>query len=114
ALFCDVEEEAVITAKDVETIYEVPLVFHKEGLDEIVTKLLGLEPRPCDLSRWEAVVRRVKSPRAATRAAVVGKYIDLKDSYKSLIEALAHGGLANEARVDIQRADAEHVDKMRA
>jgi len=62
ALFCDVEEEAVITAKDVETIYEVPLVFHKEGLDEIVTKLLGLEPRPCDLSRWEAVVRRVKSP----------------------------------------------------
>src|SRR5437867_3405260 len=108
ALFCDVEEEAVITAKDVETIYEVPLVFHKEGLDEIVTKLLGLEPRPCDLSRWEAVVRRVKSPRAATRVAVVGKYIDLKDSYKSLIEALAHGGIANEARVDIQWVDAEH------
>src|SRR2546426_133337 len=102
ALFCDVEEEAVITAKDVETIYEVPLVFHKEGLDEIVTKLLGLEPRPCDLARWEAVVRRVKSPRVETRIAVVGKYIDLKDSYKSLVEAIAHGGIANEARVVVQ------------
>src|SRR2546427_2847628 len=112
ALCCDVEEEAVITAKDVETIYEVPLVFHKEGLDEIVTKLLGLEPRPCDLSRWEAVVRRVKAPRAATRIAVVGKYIDLKDSYKSLIEALAHGGIANQARRDLQWVDAQHVEKM--
>ena len=105
------EEEAVITAKDVETIYEVPLVFHKEGLDEIVTKLLGLEPRPCDLSRWEAVVRRVKAPRATTRIAVVGKYIDLKDSYKSLIEALAHGGIANESRVEVQWVDAEHLEK---
>src|SRR5207244_9435734 len=111
ALFCDVEEEAVITAKDVETIYEVPLVFHKEGLDEIVTKLLGLEPRPCDLSRWEAVVRRVKSPRAATRVAVVGKYVELKDSYKSLIEALAHGGIANEARVEVQWLDAEAIER---
>ena len=114
ALFCDVEEAAVITAKDVETIYEVPLVFHKEGLDEIVTKLLGLEPRPCDLARWEAVVRRVKSPRVETRIAVVGKYIDLKDSYKSLVEALAHGGIASEARVDIRWVDAEHVERQGA
>src|SRR6266853_705491 len=89
SLFCDVEEEAVITAKDVETVYEVPLVFHREGLDEIVIKLLSLEARPIDLSRWEDVVRRVKSPRTATRIAVVGKYVELKDSYKSLIEALA-------------------------
>ena len=66
ALFCDVEEEAVITAKDVETIYEVPLVFHREGLDEIVIKLLGLEARPINLAPWEDVVRRVKSPRTAT------------------------------------------------
>jgi CTP synthase len=111
ALFCDVEEEAVITAKDVETVYEVPLVFHREGLDEIVIKLLGLEPRPSDLSRWEAVVERVKSPRHRTRIAVVGKYIDLKDSYKSLVEALAHGGIANEARVDIAWVDAEHIER---
>ncbi len=111
ALFCDVEEEAVITAKDVETVYEVPLVFHREGLDEIVVKLLGLEPRPIDLSRWEDVVRRVKSPRTATRIAVVGKYVDLKDSYKSLIEALAHGGIANDARVDLAWVDAEQIER---
>jgi CTP synthase len=111
ALFCDVEEEAVITAKDVETVYEVPLVFHREGLDEIVMKLLGLEARPIDLSRWEAVVRRVKSPHTNTRIAVVGKYVELKDSYKSLIEALAHGGIANDARVDVAWVDAEHIER---
>jgi CTP synthase len=111
ALFCDVEEEAVITAKDVETIYEVPLVFHREGLDDIIVKLLGLPARPIDLSRWEAVVARVKSPRQATRIAVVGKYIELKDSYKSLIEALAHGGIANDARVDLVWVDAEHIER---
>jgi CTP synthase len=111
ALYCDVEEEAVITAKDVETVYEVPLVFHKEGLDDMVSKLLGLNPRPADLSRWEGVVKRVKSPRADTRIAVVGKYIEVKDSYKSLIEALAHGGIANEARVDVRWVDAEQVER---
>jgi CTP synthase len=111
ALYCDVEEEAVITAKDVETVYEVPLVFHKEGLDDMVSKLLGLTPRPTDLSRWEAVVKRVKSPRAETRVAVVGKYIEVKDSYKSLIEALAHGGIANEARVEVRWVDAEQVER---
>jgi CTP synthase len=111
ALFCDVEEDAVITAKDVETVYEVPLVFHKEGFDEIVLKLLSLEPRPIDLSRWEAVVRRVKSPRTTTRVAVVGKYVELKDSYKSLIEALAHGGIANDARVEVAWVDAEHIER---
>jgi len=110
ALFCDVEEEAVITAKDVDTIYEVPLVFHREGLDEIVVKLLGLDPRPIDLARWEDVGRRVKSPRTATRIAVVGKYIDLKDSYKSLVEALVHGGIANDARVDVNWVDAEQIE----
>ena len=111
ALFCDVEEEAVITAKDVDTIYEVPLVFHHEGLDDMVLKLLGLEPRVADLSRWEAVVRRVKSPRSRTRIAVVGKYVEVRDSYKSLAEALAHGGIANDARVDVEWVDAEQIEK---
>ena len=111
ALFCDVEEEAVITAKDVETVYEVPLVFHREGLDASVVKLLGLPDRPIDLSRWEDVVRRVKSPRDATRIAVVGKYVDFKDSYKSLAEALVHGGIANDARVDVVWVDAEHIER---
>jgi CTP synthase len=111
ALFCDVEEEAVITAKDVDSIYEVPLVFHREGLDDIVVRLLGLEPRPGDLARWEEIVRRVKSPRATARIAVVGKYIELKDSYKSLTEALVHGALANEARADLVWVDAEHIER---
>ncbi len=111
ALFCDVEEDAVITAKDVDSIYEVPLVFHREGLDAIVVRLLGLPERPADLSQWEDVVRRVKSPLRETRIAVVGKYIDLKDSYKSLTEALAHGGIANDARVDVTWVDAEHVER---
>ena len=111
ALFCDVEEEAVITAKDVESIYEVPLVFHREGLDDIVVKLLGLPARASDLGRWEEIVRRVKSPRHGTRIAVVGKYVDLKDSYKSLAEALAHGGIANEARVDVAWVDAEQIER---
>ncbi len=111
ALFCDVEEEAVITAKDVDTVYEVPLVFHREGLDSIIVKGLGLEDRPIDLSRWEDVVRRVKSPRATTRLAVVGKYIDLRDSYKSLVEALVHGGIAHQAKVDIVWMDAEHIER---
>jgi CTP synthase len=111
ALFCDVEENAVITAKDVETIYEVPLVFHREGLDDIIVKLLGLPERPIDLSRWEAVVDRVKSPRHHTRIAVVGKYIELKDSYKSLVEALTHGGIANDTRVDLVWVDAEQIER---
>jgi len=111
ALFCDVEEEAVITAKDVETVYEVPLVFHRQGLDDIIVKLLGLEPRSTDLTRWEDVVKRVTSPRHETRVAVVGKYIELKDSYKSLIEALIHGGIANDSRVDVSWVDAEHIER---
>ncbi|MBI1733790.1 MAG: CTP synthase [Candidatus Rokubacteria bacterium] len=111
ALFCDVDEDAVITAKDVDTIYEVPLVFHREGLDEKLVGLLGLESRPIDLSRWEDVVRRVKSPRGTAKIAVVGKYIDLKDSYKSLVEALTHGGIANEVRVDVTWVDAEHIER---
>jgi CTP synthase len=111
ALFCDVEEEAVITAKDVDSVYEVPLVFHGEGLDDMVVKLLGLEPRSADLSRWADVVRRVKTPKSHTRIAVVGKYVEVKDSYKSLAEALVHGGIANDARVDVEWLDAEQIEK---
>ena len=111
ALFCDVEEDAVITAKDVETVYEVPLVFHHEGLDASIVKLLGLPDRPIDLARWEAIVRKVKSPSRETTIGVVGKYVELKDSYKSLSEALAHGGIANEARVNVTWVDAEQVER---
>jgi CTP synthase len=111
ALFCDVEEEAVITAKDVESVYEVPLVLHQEGLDEIVVRKLGLPPSPSDLSRWEEVVRKVKYPRREATIAIVGKYIDLKDSYKSLSEALVHGGIANEAKVNLRWIDAELLER---
>jgi CTP synthase len=111
ALFCDVEEEAVITAKDVETIYEVPLVFHRERLDENIVKLLGLPERRSDLSRWEDVVRRVTNPKGHARIAVVGKYVELQDSYKSLAEALVHGGIANEVRVDVDWVDAEDIER---
>ncbi|MBI2216534.1 MAG: CTP synthase [Candidatus Rokubacteria bacterium] len=111
ALFCDVDEDAVITAKDVDTIYEVPLVFHKEGLDDTIVRLLGLPDRPIELVRWEDIVRRVKAPRTTTRIAVVGKYVELKDSYKSLSEALVHGGIANDARVELVWVDAEHIER---
>jgi CTP synthase len=111
ALFCDVEEEAVVAARDVDTIYEVPLAFHEQGLDESICRLLGLPPRPADLSRWEEIVRRVKSPRGRVRIGIVGKYIEVKDSYKSLCEALAHGGIAHEVAVDLEWVDAERLER---
>jgi CTP synthase len=111
ALFCDVEEEAVVAARDVDTIYEVPLAFHEQGLDESICRLLGLPPRPADLSRWEEIVRRVKSPRGRVRIGIVGKYIEVKDSYKSLCEALAHGGIAHEMAVDLEWVDAERLER---
>ncbi len=86
ALFCNVEEQAVITAKDVESIYQVPVVFRKEGLDRIIINLLGLEQQggQSDLREWEKLVQQLQSPKYATTVAVVGKYVDLQDSYKSL------------------------------
>jgi CTP synthase len=109
ALFCDVEEEAVITAKDVQTIYEVPLVFHTEGLDTIIVRALGLPDSPIDLSGWNAIVQRIQSPSRTVRIGVVGKYMDLRDSYKSLAEALTHGGIAHQARVETRWVDAEEL-----
>jgi CTP synthase len=111
ALFCDVEEAAVVAARDVDTIYEVPLAFHEQGLDESIVRLLGLPPRSPDLSRWEEIVRRLKAPRHRVRIGVVGKYVEVKDSYKSLYEALTHGGIANEAAVDVAWVDAERLER---
>jgi CTP synthase len=111
ALFCDVEEDAVIAARDVDTIYEVPLAFHDQGLDESIVKLLGLPQRPIDLSRWEEIVRRIKAPQHRCRIGVVGKYVEVKDSYKSLYEALAHGGIAHETAVEVAWVDAERIER---
>ena len=100
-----------MSARDVDTIYEVPLAFHEQGLDESVVRLLGLPDRPADLSRWEEIVRRIKSPLHHVRIGVVGKYIEVKDSYKSLYEALAHGGIAHEAAVEVVWVDAERIER---
>ncbi|MBI4716134.1 MAG: CTP synthase [Nitrospirae bacterium] len=111
ALFCNVEAGSVITARDVETIYEVPLALHEEGLDDLIVGLLHLQTREPDLKPWERIVSRIKHPKQTVTIAVVGKYIDLKDSYKSLCEALTHGGVANDAGVRIQWVDAEALEQ---
>ncbi len=102
ALFCNVEFGAVIESPDVPSIYEIPLVFHEQGLDERVMHRLGLLGRRApDLSKWRAMVQRVTSPKDRVRIAVVGKYTELIDSYKSVHEALIHGGIANDVGVEI-------------
>jgi len=111
ALFCNVERDAVITAKDVDSIYEVPLVFHSEGLDEKIVEMLHMWTRTPVLKEWENIVRKVRNPRRQTEIAIVGKYVSLKDSYKSLEEALVHGGIANDCRVNIKYVDSEDIER---
>jgi len=107
ALFCNVEKDAVITAKDVESIYEVPLFFRQEGLDDKIIQLLNIWTRAPRLEEWEEIVRAIKNPQGRVEIAIVGKYVNLKDSYKSLNEALIHGGIANRCRVDLHYVDSE-------
>ncbi|MAE96110.1 MAG: CTP synthetase [Deltaproteobacteria bacterium] len=109
ALFCNVDEDAVVTAKDVEHIYEVPLVFADEGLDEKITRVLGIWTGAPNLDVWEKVVHAVRNPEREVRIAMVGKYVELTDSYKSLNEALHHGGIANLAKVKIEYHDSEKL-----
>jgi CTP synthase len=111
AHFCNVAESAVITAKDVEWIYEVPLVFHEEGLDERVVEKLNIWTGAPHLDKWQRTVQVLKDPKDSVRIAVVGKYMSLKESYKSLLEALVHGGIANEARVEIDCIEAEKIEQ---
>src|SRR5204863_7771144 len=107
ALFCDVDEEAVITAKDVQTIYEVPLVLATEGLDRIVLKYLHLPQTERRMQAWEDLVHRIKNPRDEITIHVVGKYVGYEDSYKSLNEALYHVGYQNRLKVNIKWIEAE-------
>lgn len=107
ALFCNVEKDAVITAKDVESIYEVPLLFHHEGLDDKIVELLNIWTRSPRLEKWQEIVQIIKNPRGSVEIAIVGKYVNLKDSYKSLNEALTHGGIANRCRVNVRYVDSE-------
>jgi CTP synthase len=107
ALFCDVDVDAVITARDVESVYEVPLVFAEQRVDEIILRLLRLEAGPRELAQWTAMVQRMRHPSGQVDIALVGKYVAYEDSYKSLREALLHGGLAHDVRVNIHWIDAE-------
>jgi CTP synthase len=111
ARFCNVAENSVITAKDVESIYEVPLVFHEEGLDERIVEKLNIWTGAPNLKKWEHVAHVLKNPRESVRIAVVGKYMSLKESYKSLLEALVHGGIANEVKVDLDCIEAEKIEQ---
>jgi CTP synthase len=110
SLFCNVDEDAVVTAKDVDTIYEVPLILNKEGLDEKVTQVLNIWTGSPDLRSWEEIVQRARNPERDLTIAMVGKYVDLTESYKSLNEALYHAGFANKARVRIEYLDSEKLD----
>jgi len=111
ALFCNVEVAAVFTAKDVQCIYEVPLIYHREGLDEKIVELLNIWTGRPHLEAWEEVVRKVSNPSGEVQIAIVGKYVNLTDSYKSLNEALVHGGIANDCRVNLRFVDAEEIEK---
>jgi CTP synthase len=110
ALFCNVEPDQVIAARDVETVYEVPLMFAREGLDDQLLETLNLPKPPRDLSRWEDLVHRLKNPKRTVSIGIVGKYVELPDAYKSLNEALIHGGIANDARTQLVYIDAEAVE----
>jgi CTP synthase len=116
ALFCNVEEDAVITAKDVSSIYEVPLVFANEGVDRLTLKYLHIDEKLAphmkerDLSKWEDLVHRVYNPRDEVSIAIVGKYVEYEDSYKSLKEALAHGALAHNLKLNVTWIEAEGLE----
>ncbi len=111
AHFCNVEVDGVISAPDVESIYEVPLVFQKQALDEKILKLLNIWTGAPSLDRWHELVRKIRHPESEVTIGIVGKYIHLRESYKSLNEALGHGGLANNAKVNLSYIDAEDLEE---
>lgn len=112
ALFCNVVKDAVIQALDVENVYEVPFMFAKEKLDELIIKLLNIKSKGHDLTKWRnKVIDRIKYPKDEVKIAMVGKYITLQDAYKSIYEALIHGGFANDVKVDIKKVDSEDIIK---
>lgn len=109
ALFCDVDRDAVFTAVDVKSIYEVPLSFYQEGLDQKIAILLKLPAKNCNLEPWKDLNYKLKHPKGSTTIAIVGKYVDLKEAYKSLHEALIHGGVANEVEVKLRYVNSEEI-----
>ncbi|MGH7494055.1 MAG: CTP synthase [bacterium] len=122
ALYCSVPPECVIEARDVTTIYEIPLLFEEEGLGKILEQKLGLSPLPAasgkpandrrvDLDKWRQLVQRIKNPMRTVDLAICGKYVGLKDSYKSIIEAFTHAGVENEAKVNLHWIDSEAIEQ---
>jgi len=111
ALFCNVSYDAVIPALDVDTIYQVPISYHEQGLDSQVCRHFHIDTPQLDLSRWQSIVNRIRQPEGEVNIAVVGKYISLLDSYKSLAEALTHGGIANNVRVRLNWIDSEIFER---
>ncbi|MEW6189168.1 MAG: CTP synthase [Actinomycetota bacterium] len=107
ALFCDVDPHAVISAIDVDNIYEIPLILHREGLDEIVARHLELDCGEADLSEWERLIERIQNIHEKVKIALVGKYVQLPDAYLSVVEALRHAGFYHEREIDLQWVDAE-------
>ncbi len=112
ALFCNVSEDAVITARDVPSIYDVPLALHEQGLDERIIDYLNIWTKAPDLAPWTRISKRVNDPQKKTRIAIVGKYVDLTESYKSLAEALTHGGIANNSLVELEYIDSEAIERL--
>jgi CTP synthase len=111
ALFCNVKADHVMSAKDQESIYEVPLAFHEEGLDDKIVERLNIWTGSPHLDKWKQMVSRLKNPKQRVKIAIVGKYVHVTDSYKSLHEALIHGGIANSSKVELVYIDAETIEK---
>lgn len=111
ALFCDTDEDSVVEARDAEVLYEVPLMLHEEGLDEIVLRHFGFEVKEPDLTEWTSMVNRVKNLHRRVEIAIVGKYVALQDAYASVMAALMHGGYENDATVDFRWVQSEEVTK---
>src|SRR6202011_1076844 len=110
ALFCNVEEPAVIAARDVASIYEVPLTFAAEGVDTLALKYLRIDAKAPDLARWQDIVHRAYHPKDEVSIAIVGKYVEYEDSYKSLKEALVHGALAHNLKLQVNWIEAEGLE----
>ena len=112
SLFCNVPFEAVVEEKDVDhTIYEVPLMLQRERVDDLVCNLLHLDLPPAKMAHWQEIIRKIIAPQHRVRIGVVGKYIELQDAYKSVYEAISHGGIANDCGVEIQRVDSEDIER---
>ena len=110
ALFTNVPTDAVITAKDVKSIYEVPVLFHKEGLDDKILELLNIWTGAPRMEPWEKLVKKIKNPKHHVTIGIIGKYVDLTESYKSLHESLVHGGIANDTKVELRYVSADDLE----